>query len=129
VTPAKRAVSWAPVFLWCALIFGFSSLPDRRTEGAPLAETMSRKGAHLVEYGVLALLLLRAFSAEGWERRRALGAAFLFSVAYAASDEIHQYFVPGRYAKVRDVALDGLGAALALSVYARRSAVEEKDPL
>ncbi len=90
---------------------------------------MSRKGAHLVEYGVLALLLLRAFSAEGWERRRALGAAFLFSVAYAASDEIHQYFVPGRYAKVRDVALDGLGAALALSVYARRSAVEEKDPL
>jgi VanZ family protein len=43
-----------------------------------------------------------------------------FCFLVAAADEIVQTFVPGRYGKVRDVALDTLGAALALSLYARR---------
>jgi VanZ family protein len=85
-----------------------------------LTETFSRKGAHLVEYGVLSLLVFHALLAGGSVRRRALGGAFLFAFLYAASDEIHQSFVPGRYGKVRDVALDVLGAALVLSIYSRR---------
>ncbi len=109
--------------LWCALIFSLSSVPDRRTEAAPLPETLSRKAAHLVEYGVLAFLVLRALAAGGAGRKKALLGAFLFAVVFAASDEWHQTFVPGRYGKVRDVALDALGAALALSVYARRSSL------
>ncbi len=70
---------------------------------------------------MLAFLVLRALSAGGMARKKALFGAFLFSVVFAASDEWHQAFVPGRYGKVRDVALDALGAALALSVTARRS--------
>lgn len=100
-----------------------SSLPDDRTEAAPLPETLSRKAAHLFEYGVLAWLVLRALAASGLTRRQSLRAAFLFCVVFAVSDEWHQTFVPGRHGKVRDVALDTLGAALALSVLARRSAL------
>ena len=116
----KRWGWWGAVIVWCGVIFGLSSIPDRRTSAAPLTETFSRKGAHLVEYGVLALLVFHALLAGGAARRRALGGAFLFAFLYAASDEIHQSFVPGRYGKVRDVALDVLGAALVLSIYSRR---------
>jgi len=42
----------------------------------------------------------------------ALGVATL----YAASDEIHQYFVPSREARFGDVMLDATGAALGLLV-------------
>ena len=35
--------------------------------------------------------------------------SFGISVLYAASDELHQYFVPGRHASVLDVLLDSVG--------------------
>jgi VanZ family protein len=35
------------------------------------------------------------------------------ALAYAISDEWHQSFVPGRGATARDVAIDGIGIALA----------------
>lgn len=34
---------------------------------------------------------------------------FIFSVLYAISDEIHQYFVPNRAFQLFDIAVDGLG--------------------
>ncbi len=39
-------------------------------------------------------------------------AAFAFSTLYAASDEFHQLFVPGRAGLFTDVAIDSCGAAL-----------------
>lgn len=112
---------------WGGLIFALSSLPDYRTDAAPLTETLSRKAAHLIEYGVLAWLVLRALAASAVRRRNAVIIAFLLCAVFAASDEWHQTFVPGRYGKVRDVALDALGAALALSVFTRRSALFPKE--
>ena len=41
-------------------------------------------------------------------RRQGMQAAVL-CVLYAASDELHQYFVPGRAALVGDVVIDALG--------------------
>jgi VanZ family protein len=81
---------------------------------------MVRKAAHVTEYAVFSLLLWRAFQAmrAGSDRPRwrwstallALGVAAL----YAASDEIHQYFVPSREARFGDVMLDTAGPALGL---------------
>ena len=42
--------------------------------------------------------------------------ATMMAIAYGASDEWHQSFVPGRHADVWDLAADGVGAALALGV-------------
>jgi VanZ family protein len=39
--------------------------------------------------------------------------AWLLSTAYGATDEAHQYFVPGRHADVADLAADALGALAA----------------
>ena len=78
-----------------------------------------RKCAHLAEYAVLALLLWRALrkrpelNAPSWRWSEA-GLALALVALYAASDEIHQAFVPSRQGGVRDVLLDTAGAALAL---------------
>jgi len=76
-----------------------------------------KKAAHIIEYGVLAFLLWRALSrGRGALSRSALVAAFFVSVLYAASDEYHQTFVPGRNGNLRDVGFDTIGALAALFV-------------
>jgi len=78
-----------------------------------------RKGAHVTEYAVLALLCWRARrkpvrgDARPWQWRDA-GFAFAFAVLFAASDEWHQSFVPSREGAVRDVLIDSAGAGLGL---------------
>lgn len=42
--------------------------------------------------------------------------AFVFCVIYAASDEFHQYFVPGRSGKPADVLLDSFGSLMAILI-------------
>jgi len=98
---------WAPVVLWAAVIFTLSSIPSLST-GLGTWDTVLRKGAHLTEYAILALLLLRALASEL--------PAFLLGLAYAATDEIHQHFVRGRHASPFDVAFDAVGLALGLLV-------------
>jgi VanZ family protein len=76
-----------------------------------------RKSMHLLEFGVLALLWCRALS---WERARwqlrTAALALLIAVSFAALDESHQVFVPGRTASIKDVGWDGTGALIALAV-------------
>jgi VanZ family protein len=69
---------------------------------------------HLVAYGVLAAALLIALEQLEWSSRQAAIGAFIGAVAYGLSDEVHQYFVPGRSADPLDLAVDAIGAALFL---------------
>ena len=102
--------TWAPVVLWAGLIFGLSSVPNLGTDLGTW-DLVLRKVAHFGEYAVLGLLLVRAFG------REPLAAAA--GVAYAATDELHQQFVPGRHAAFRDVAIDSAGVLAGL-LLARR---------
>ena len=70
---------------------------------------------HAGAYGVLSWLAAWALTrgrlrAATW---RALLAAWLISAAYGATDELHQFFVPGRHADLLDLAADALGALAA----------------
>lgn len=114
-----RLSSWFPPVLWAGFIFTLSAMPDLQS-GLP-QDFLLRKVAHAVEFGVLALLVARAFRrAERWDAKRALAGAFVISVLYAFSDELHQTFVPGRSPSLRDVGVDALGIVVALTVaYAR----------
>lgn len=80
-----------------------------------------RKTAHVTEYAVLVLLLLRALRAREVPQSRAwswpqASRALLLVILYAASDEFHQAFVPSREASVADVLIDTSGAALGLII-------------
>lgn len=106
---------WLPVVGWMGLIFWLSSQPDLPQAPNELTDLAIKKGLHAFEYGVLAVLFWRALRHQGWPRR--VGAlAWGLSALYALSDELHQTFVPGRTGRPLDVAVDWLGAALAVLV-------------
>jgi VanZ family protein len=91
------------VVVWAGLIFGLSSIPSLST-GLGTWDLVLRKLAHATEYAVFGFLLLRALGRE-------LPAVFA-GVAYAATDELHQHFVPGRHASPYDVVIDACGVLL-----------------
>lgn len=75
-----------------------------------------RKAAHMSEYAILAILLgltIRAYKKEPW-----LLLALTATAAYAATDEFHQLFVPGRSGQLKDVLIDTAGGALGLGLLA-----------
>jgi VanZ family protein len=106
-----RALSlWLPVVIWAGLIFALSSVPDLGT-GLGGWDLLLRKAAHAAEFAVLGFLLLRALGRD----LPALAAG----IAYAASDELHQTFVPGRQGTVVDVLVDAVGVAVGVYVVRR----------
>ena len=48
--------------------------------------------------------------------KNAIFYSFIFSFFYACTDEIHQYFIPGRAMAFRDVLIDSAGALLAMII-------------
>lgn len=126
--------------LWMAIIFSFSAKnADESTkesnavgmflgsivysdfeewteeEQQAFAETWDhpvRKCAHMTEYAILGFFLVGA-GYDGREKcRRVVGRSLGIAALYAATDEIHQYFVPGRACMFTDVCIDSVGALL-----------------
>lgn len=105
---------WGPVVIWAGLIAYLSHIPSLAT-GAPGAwDLVVRKIGHIGEYAVLAYLLWRALRAHRFSPRQALVWSGLLALAFAASDEFHQSFIPGREGAVRDVLIDTVGIGVGL---------------
>ncbi|HSS74135.1 MAG TPA: VanZ family protein [Gaiellaceae bacterium] len=100
MSSSRLVLLWLPVILLAGLIFALSSVPDLGT-GLGTWDLVLRKIAHFCEYAILGALLLRALG-----RAEVAVAA---GIAYAATDELHQHFVQGRHAALRDVAIDAAG--------------------
>ena len=116
---------WLPVVMYALFIFALSSAVYH-----PGETPCSTKDFHFVEYSVLGLLLCvawcSAFTVKGWT---ALAARVLpLGILYAASDEFHQSFVPGRTAAFADVLLDTASLCVGMAVFiAVRHAVSRID--
>ena len=92
--------------------------PARQAEIEHIAAKIVRKGAHFAEYALLGAALLGHVLA--WRAKRGLGRpramAWGLGTAYAASDELHQFFVPGRSGEFLDVLLDSAGVAVGVAL-------------
>ena len=110
MTGSRALTHWLPVILWAGVIFALSSIPSLGT-GLGVWDTILRKGAHITEYAILALLLVRAVGREA--------PALALGVLYAASDELHQSFVRGRHASPVDVAIDAVGLLVGVIAWRR----------
>ena len=75
-----------------------------------------RKSAHFIEFLVLGLCLMAVIGKSGKPKWKHVLIAWLIGTVYAVSDEIHQYFVPGRSAMVRDVCIDAAGVAVGVLI-------------
>ena len=97
------------------LPIGFDDMPAvRQKEIVESLQFIVRKCAHFSVYALLGVLcippahvLLRKWNYAAW-------AAWGTSALYAVTDEIHQYFVPGRSCELRDVLIDSSGAAVGI---------------
>ncbi|MGM8215903.1 VanZ family protein [Bacillaceae bacterium W0354] len=135
-----NVITWGIVLAWMGLIFFLSHQPGK--ESAKLSTGVTnifvktvkkvkpkrklerqrmqhivRKSAHFFIYLILGILVINALRVSGWVGWFAVGIAWLICVAYAASDEFHQRFVPGRGPLVSDVIIDSLGAAVGIGLY------------
>ena len=138
-TPKNRGMR-RPILLciWVALIFGTSCTVIRPNEFFELIagftganeESMQRftrfwglswfvivKGWHVTEYVVLTFFTV---SAVEWWRNKithwSIVGSMLICIAFAASDEWHQSFIPDRFGTVQDVLIDSLGICAAGSI-------------
>ena len=134
-----KKVSWIPVIIVMIIIFSFSSKPADSSNQSSMTvadhiltayenttqvqldaeqryqilETMNivvRKGSHFCEYALLAVTIAFHFYIHGLQGIRLLLLSVALSATYAATDEFHQLFIPGRSSQFRDVMIDTSGA-------------------
>lgn len=138
----KIYYKYALVFIWMVVIFLFSNEGSELSSGRSsaivsffmdawslaLPEDMltfiTRKSAHIVAYFILGMLLYTLVKDYKLSSRRAIWFSIGIALLYAITDELHQSFIPGRSAEIRDVVIDtvasGLGVGAFYILYRRR---------
>lgn len=101
--------------LLCAIRdrFRLSWIPSQLSLYIERSEFFIRKLAHFSEYAALGLSLilpLCAFYSGSFKKKTLFLTSWIICIAYAASDELHQFFSPGRSPQIRDVVIDSFGA-------------------
>ncbi len=119
IAPSQKIIKkivkfWLPVVIWAVVIFLFSARPTPRATRIFWQDFILKKSAHVFEYAVFTTLLYRALKEGGIEKKEAGISSIILAVLYGVSDEIHQFFTPGREPRVRDVVFDTIGAILAI---------------
>lgn len=133
----RRKICTVAAIVWMILIFAFSSRTgnvsseDSGRVGRFVGETFVptfndwskekqqafvdkvdhpiRKTAHATEYAILGMLLCGAIYDRKKQRRMRTILPWIIGTLYAATDEFHQLFVPGRSGQITDVMLDSTG--------------------
>lgn len=104
----RPALRWAFAASYAAGLFALSSVQRFDVGPSPAG---SDKLAHLAAYYFFCGVIWYALAARRQSLRAAVLAAVLAS-AYGVTDEVHQYFVPGRSADAADWLADATGAFL-----------------
>lgn len=69
---------------------------------------------HIPEYGLLAILLFRAFRLSGYSMKNTYLLSLMWVVVAGALDEFIQHLLPNRYFAWRDIALNTIGGIVGL---------------
>jgi VanZ family protein len=109
--------------MYAAAIFIFSSISK-----PPKALTLfphSDKALHLIEYAIFGFLMIRALCSLKLDKSLLFLriTAVVIVLFYGFTDEIHQYFVPGRDMDIFDCLSNGLGALVG-QVFFRKAKTE-----
>lgn len=142
---AKKYIWWILTLLMMIVIFRFSS--EKAVDSAdtskgfirmlldilPFTKDMTeiakqeiilfldfivRKCAHFTLYAMLGFTVFGAVkSTFVLLSKENINYSFLISFIYAITDEVHQYFVPGRACRLYDIAIDSLGSIFGISIF------------
>lgn len=106
---------------YLVLIFLISSMPaPPRPPGPP---GFSSYLVHVLEFLILGILLhYSAYSlTDRFKSHEIYVLVLLFGIMYALTDEIHQFFVPGRVCSILDFVADSIGIVIGLHLTRDRS--------
>ena len=135
----NKSVVWFIItVVWMTVILGFSAQPadvstdtslrvgmtigkmsvpdfsklskEEQIDYAKKIEFPVRKMAHATEYAILGCLLTNL--CLSLSMKKASMWSWLMGSAYAATDEFHQLFVPGRSGQITDVMIDSVGCLI-----------------
>jgi hypothetical protein len=115
-TPNNFWARWIPAVVMMIVIFLFSSIPGRDMPDFGIFDLLVKKLGHMLGYALLASAYYIGLRDRA---RMPLLLAWALAVGYAITDELHQYFVPGRSAWAFDIMIDAIGAAAGLVVFPR----------
>ncbi|WDC85337.1 VanZ family protein [Caloramator sp. mosi_1] len=141
----RKIKKWILVFIWMGIIFLFSSQSgDKSSENNKFiveilntlgidinsilsgkADFIIRKAAHFTEYFILYFLLYNALREDFYFTSSTIF-ALIITFLYAASDEFHQSFVPGRGPAFRDVLIDTSGGVVCMIIIYFVNKVKQK---
>lgn len=131
----KRVFNWIIMIIWMVIIFVMSNQPGEissnqselvlkifRTIGidlnmywGELATFIIRKLAHFTEYLILYMLVYNAINTSENGIKK-LFLPLIITCIYAITDEVHQYFIPGRVMSIKDILIDSSGGLLGYGI-------------
>ncbi|OYT54012.1 MAG: hypothetical protein B6U72_03850 [Candidatus Altiarchaeales archaeon ex4484_2] len=106
----KNKKLWATTLSYMLLIYVLSSISH---PPQPVVNPHAPMLEHIIEYSILGFLLHALISStRDCTRARVFVLAVLLASLYGLTDEIHQFFVPGRICGLEDLVADTLGALI-----------------
>ena len=110
-----------PPLILMAIIFVLSSISGRlESEGLKFLTDIDpqlQNMLHVPLFGTLQILWLKALTKRGLSGWKNIVACLAISLAYGCFDELHQMFVPGRYASLIDLLLNFTGIVIGTLVF------------
>jgi VanZ family protein len=107
---------WGPAIVIMAIIFIASATPGSDIPGFGSWDEFFKKGGHMLGYALLATAFYHALNSSKRSIKQNFILVLCIVALYAASDEFHQRFTPGRTASFRDVGIDVAGGLLGIAV-------------
>lgn len=137
----KQIINIILVLIWMIIVFSFSNEKGNESSNTsrgftikiiqlilnkPIEENeilinniekVIRKLAHYSIYTVGGFLIINSvYGIQAKTKGKVIG-SISFGMIYAVTDELHQFFVPGRSARIFDVGIDTLGVITGVCIY------------
>lgn len=114
-----KKISWLVVLIIIIIIFITSSIQSSQIKRVTFFSWQSFV-YHFLIFFILAFFILISLIEGKMNKKNLILIALIVSVLYGISDEIHQYFVPGRCCSLSDILTDSAGSLTAAFFYSSR---------
>ena len=129
----KRVIYCTLMIIWMVMVFYFSSQDGKHSQSTSdvftekivkifsvsdssvagsirnIVSFIIRKSAHFTIFMAGGFVIYGFLNTFDLSEKNIIYYSILLGCLYAISDEIHQYFIPGRSAEIRDVFIDTFG--------------------
>jgi len=112
----KQILRLLPAVIVMILIFIASATPGNEVPEFGNIDIFIKKGGHMAGYALLGIACFLAAYGDNKKIARSVILSLCVSIVYAASDEFHQSFTPGRSPSIMDVGIDTVGAIIGIGI-------------